>query len=52
MIEIVTSKFRMNRVKGMNATGTELLDRFGSVQAPDRKGAVGKDRRKSDDTSS
>ncbi|KYN33646.1 hypothetical protein ALC56_12358, partial [Trachymyrmex septentrionalis] len=27
--------------------GTELLDRFGRVRAPDRKGAVGKDRRKS-----
>ncbi|KYN31836.1 hypothetical protein ALC56_13975, partial [Trachymyrmex septentrionalis] len=27
--------------------GTELLDRFGRVRAPERKGAVGKDRRKS-----
>ena len=35
----------------MNATGIELLDRFGRVQAPDRKAAVGKDRRKSGGTS-
>ncbi|KYN42439.1 hypothetical protein ALC56_03127, partial [Trachymyrmex septentrionalis] len=31
--------------------GIELLDQFGRVQASDRKGAVGKDRRKSGDTS-
>ncbi|KYN45028.1 hypothetical protein ALC56_00502, partial [Trachymyrmex septentrionalis] len=31
--------------------GTELLDRFGRVQVPDRKGAVEKDRRKSSGTS-
>ena len=34
-----------------DATETELLDRFGRVQAPNRKGAVGKDRRKSRSTS-
>ena len=39
------SKLRMHRAEGVNATETELLDRFGRVQAPDRKGAVGKDRR-------
>ena len=27
----------------MNATGTELLHRFGRVQSPDRKGAMEKD---------
>ena len=31
----------------MNATGTELLDWFGRVQAPDRKEAMKKDRHKS-----
>ena len=32
----------------MNATGTELLDRFDRIQAPDRKGAMEKDGRKSE----
>jgi len=31
----------MHGAEGMNATGTKLLDRFGRVQAPDRKGTVG-----------
>ena len=35
----------------MNATGTELLDRFDRIQAPDRKGAMEKDGRKSGGTS-
>ena len=35
----------------LNATETELLDQFGCVKASDRKGAVGKDRRKSGGTS-
>ena len=35
----------MHRAEEVNATGTELLDRIGRVQIPDRKGAVGKDRR-------
>ncbi|KYN38638.1 hypothetical protein ALC56_06988 [Trachymyrmex septentrionalis] len=41
----------MHRAEEVNATGTELLDRFGRVQVPDRKGAVGKDQCKSGDTS-
>ena len=41
----------MDGAEEVNATETELLDRFGHVQAPDRKGAVGKDRRKSGGTS-
>ncbi|KYN20110.1 hypothetical protein ALC57_07538, partial [Trachymyrmex cornetzi] len=36
--------------EGVNATGTEL-DRFDRVQALDREGALGKDRRKSGGTS-
>ena len=40
-------QLRMHGAEGISATGTELLDQFGRVQAPDRKGAVGKDRRKS-----
>ena len=47
----VTSKLRMHEAERMNAKETELLDRFGCVQAPDRKGAVEKDRRKSGDIS-
>jgi len=38
-------------VEEVNATEIELLDRFGCIQVPDRKGAVGKGRRKSEDTS-
>ena len=40
----------MYGAEGINATETEL-DRFGRVQAPDHKGAVEKDRGKSEGTS-
>jgi len=46
----VTSKLRMHGTERVNAIGTELLDRFDCVQAPDHKGAVRKDRRKSRST--
>ena len=46
----ITSKLRIHGAEGVNATGIKLLDRFGRIQAPDRKGAMGKDRRKSRDT--
>ena len=46
-ITYVTSKLRMHGTERVNAIGTELLDRFGRVQAPDHKGAVRKYRRKS-----
>jgi len=41
-------QLRMHGAEGISATGTELLDQFGRVQAPDRKGAVGKDQCKSE----
>ena len=37
-----SSKLRMYGAEGMNAIGTELLDQFGRVQTPNRKGIVGK----------
>jgi len=33
------SKLRTHGAEGSDATGTEFLDRFGCVQAPDRKRA-------------
>ena len=41
----------MYGAEGMNAIGTELLDQFGRVQTPNRKGIVGKDWHKSEGTS-
>jgi len=38
-------------LRGMNATETEFIDRFDRVQAPDCKGAMGENRRKSGSTS-
>ena len=41
----VSSKPHMHGAEGVNAAETELLDRFGHVQALNRKGAVGKNRK-------
>ena len=46
-----SSKLRMYGAEGMNAIGTELLDQFGRVQTPNRKGIVGKNWHKSGGTS-
>ena len=48
--DYVTSKLRMHRAEGMNATGIKLLDRFGPGSEP-QENREGKDRRKSGGTS-